>query len=247
MSLDTENSPFRYMGHAMPYLPRDGCTGKLIVIEGTDGCGRSTQAILLKEWLEVQGYAVIDTGWTRSKLVGKAITDAKQGHSLHRLTYCLMYATDLADRMEYQIIPALRGGFIVLADRYIYTLLARGVVRDADKGWLRDLFSFAVQPDLVFYLQLGVEQLVPRVLEAGKMNYWESGLDMSWGDDLFDSFVAYQGELIQQFDVMAEEFAFHCVDARQDPRAIQRQLRQAVTAYLESSNYSAPGAIPGEK
>jgi dTMP kinase len=235
------------MGHAMPYLPREGCTGKLIVIEGTDGCGRSTQAIGLREWLEVQGYAVIDTGWTRSKLVGKAITDAKQGHSLHRLTYCLMYATDLADRMEYQIIPALRGGFIVLADRYIYTLLARGVVRDADKGWLRDLFSFAVQPDLVFYLQLGVEQLVPRVLDAGKMNYWESGLDMSWGDDLYDSFVAYQGELIRQFDVMAEEFAFHCVDARQDPRAIQRQLRQAVTAYLESCNYSAPGAIPGEK
>jgi len=120
-------------------------------------------------------------------------------------------------------------------------------VRDADKGWLRDLFSFAVQPDLVFYLQLGVEQLVPRVLDAGKMNYWESGLDMSWGDDLYDSFVAYQGELIRQFDVMAEEFAFHCVDARQDPRAIQRQLRQAVTAYLESCNYSAPGAIPGEK
>ena len=118
------------------------------------------------------------------------------------------------------------------------------VVRDADKGWLRDLFSFAVQPDLVFYLQLGVEQLVPRVLEAGKMNYWESGLDMNWGDDLYDSFVAYQGELIHQFDIMAEEFAFHCVDARQDPRAIQRELRQAVTAYLESCNYSAPGAVP---
>ncbi len=113
------------MGHAMPYLPMEGATGKLIVIEGTDGCGRSTQAIMLKEWLEVQGYAVIDTGWTRSKLVGKAITDAKEGHSLHRLTYCLMYATDLADRMEYQIIPALKSGFIVLADRYIYTLLAR--------------------------------------------------------------------------------------------------------------------------
>ena len=120
-------------------------------------------------------------------------------------------------------------------------------MRDADKGWLRDLFSFAVQPDLVFYLQLGVEQLVPRVLEAGKMNYWESGLDMHWGDDLYDSFVAYQGELIRQFDVMAEEFGFHCVDARQDPRAIQRELRQAVTAYLESCNYSAPGANQGLK
>lgn len=243
----TANLPFRYMGHAMPYLPRDGCTGKLIVIEGTDGCGRSTQAAMLKEWLEVQGYAVIDTGWTRSKLVGKAITNAKEGHSLHRLTYCLMYATDLADRMEYQIIPALRSGFIVLADRYIYTLLARGVARSADKHWLRELFSFAVQPDLIFYLQLGVEDLVPRVLEAGKMNYWESGLDMSYGDDLFDSFVAYQTELIQQFNILSEEFGFHCVDAKQDPRAIQRQLRRAVTAYLESSDYPAASAASNGK
>jgi dTMP kinase len=231
------------MGHAMPYLPTEGCTGKLIVIEGTDGCGRSTQAVLLKEWLEVQGYAVIDTGWTRSKLVGQAITDAKQGHSLHRLTYCLMYATDLADRMEYQIMPALRSGFIVLADRYVYTLLARGIARGADKQWLRDLFSFAVEPDLVFYLQVDVENLVPRVLEAGKMNYWESGLDMNYGDDLYDSFIAYQGAIIQQFNVMSEEFGFHCVDAQQDARAIQRQLRRAVTAYLENSDYPTPGAV----
>jgi dTMP kinase len=237
---------FHYMGHAMPYLPKDGCTGKLIVIEGTDGCGRSTQAVLLKDWLEVQGYAVIDTGWTRSKLVGKAITDAKQGHSLHRLTYCLMYATDLADRMEFQIIPALKSGFIVLADRYIYTLLARGIARGADKTWLRELFSFAVRPDLVFYLQLGVADLVPRVLEAGKMNYWESGLDMNYGDDLYASFIAYQTALIDQFNILSEEFGFQCLDARQDARTIQRQLRRAVTGYLQSSNYSSQGVAVGE-
>src|SRR5438045_9196791 len=105
------NTPFRYLGHQMPYLPTDGCTGKLIVIEGTDGSGRSTQAFLLKEWLEVQGYAVVDTGWTRSKLIGQAITDAKQGHSLHRLTYCLMDADDLADRLAIVRIPAPRVGF----------------------------------------------------------------------------------------------------------------------------------------
>jgi dTMP kinase len=233
-------SDFRYMGHAMPYLPREGCTGRLIVIEGTDGCGRSTQAIPLKQWLEVRGYGVMETGWTRSKLVGQAITDAKQGHSLHRLTYCLMYATDLADRLEYQIIPALRSGFIVLADRYIYTALARGIVRGADKQWLRDLFGFAVQPDLVIYLQLGVNELVPRVLEAGKMNYWESGLDMNYGDDLFDSFMAYQTALIEQLDVMSEEFHFTNIDARKDPAAIQRQLRRAVGKYLETTGYQGP-------
>ena len=119
------SEPFRYIAHQMPYLPTEGRSGKLIVIEGTDGVGRSTQTYMLKEWLEVQGYAVMETGWTRSKLIGQAITDAKMGHSLHRLTYCLMYATDLADRMEYQIIPALKSGFIVLADRYIYTAITR--------------------------------------------------------------------------------------------------------------------------
>jgi dTMP kinase len=228
--------PFRYLAHQMPYLPAEGCTGKLIVIEGTDGSGRSTQAFMLKEWLEVQGYAVLDTGWTRSKLIGQAITDAKAGHSLHRLTYCLMYATDLADRMEYQIIPALRSGFIVLADRYIYTMIARGIARGADKLWLRDLFGFAVAPDLVFYLKLGVRDLVPRVLNAGKMNYWEAGMDMNYGDDLFDSFVAYQSELIEQFDTIAEEEHFHIIDARQDAQSIQRQLRRAVGDYLSQTN-----------
>lgn len=235
---------FRYSGHKMPYLPPDGCTGKLIVIEGTDGSGRSTQAFMLKEWLEVQGYAVMDTGWTRSKLVGQAITDAKQGHSLHRLTYCLMYATDLADRLEYVIIPALRSGFIVLADRYIYTAIARGIARGADKQWLRDLYGFAVAPDLVFYMQLGVKELVPRVLAAGKMNYWESGLDMNYGDDLFDSFCAYQSALIEQFNLMADEYGFVTLDAKQDPQTIQRELRRAVGTYLSQTNGLKTEVLP---
>lgn len=233
-------SDFRYIAHQMPYLPADGCTGKLIVIEGTDGVGRSTQAYMLKEWLEVQGYAVLDTGWTRSKLIGQAITDAKMGHSLHRLTYCLMYATDLADRLEYQVLPALKSGFIVLADRYIYTAIARGISRGADKEWLRDLYGFALVPDLVFYLQLPVQDLVQRVLAAGKMNYWESGMDMNYGDDLYDSFIAYQGELIREFDTMAEEYRFLTLDARLEPGAIQKQLRRAVGAYLTSEQGLAP-------
>ena len=230
-------SRFRYFRHHMPYLPLDSCTGKLLVIEGTDGTGRSTQSAMLKEWLEVQGYGVIDTGWTRSKLVGQAITDAKAGHSLHRLTYCLIYATDLADRMEYQIIPALKSGFIVLADRYVYTAIARGIVRGAEPQWLRNLFGFAVAPDLVVYLQLAVNDLVPRVLEAGKMNYWESGMDMNYGDDLYDSFVAYQGALIEQFDKMADQDRFLTLNARQSPQSIQRQLRRAVADYLETTAF----------
>ena len=227
---------FRYIAHKMPYLPSEGRNGKLIVIEGTDGSGRSTQAYMLKQWLEVQGYAVMETGWTRSKLIGQAITDAKMGHSLHRLTYCLMYATDLADRLEYQIIPALRSGFIVLADRYIYTAIARGIARGAEKQWLSDLYGFAIEPDLKFYLRLGVNDLVPRVLAAGKMNYWEAGMDMNYGDDLYDSFVAYQSELIEQFNGMADEYNFVTIDARQDARKIQGELRKAVGNYLSTSN-----------
>src|SRR4051794_25265882 len=228
-------SEFRYIAHPMPYLPTEGCTGKLIVIEGTDGVGRSTQAAMLKEWLEVQGYAVMETGWTRSKLVGQAITDAKEGHSLNRLTYCLMYATDLADRLEYQIIPALRSGFIVLADRYIYTAIARGIVRGADPEWLRDLYGFAVVPHLVCYLQLSLKQLIPRVLSTGKINYWESGMDMNYGDDLYESFVTYQGALIEEFDRMAGEYGnFVTLDAREEPETTQQRLRTAVAAYLEN-------------
>jgi dTMP kinase len=228
----------------MPYLPADSCSGKLLVIEGTDGTGRSTQAAMLKEWLELQGYGVIETGWTRSKLVGQAITDAKQGHSLNRLTYALMYATDLADRMEYQIIPALKSGFIVLGDRYIYTAIARGIVRGADPEWLRDLYGFAVVPDLVCYLQLSVKELIPRVLATGRMNYWESGMDMNYGDDLYDSFVSYQGALIEQFDRMADEYNnFVTLDAREEPEVTQKRLRRAVTAYLESGTVSTERGI----
>jgi len=232
----------QYISYKMPYLPDGPCAGKLIVIEGTDGCGRTTQALMLRKWLEVQGYGVIDTGWTRSKLVGQAITDLKQGHSLHRLTYCLMYATDLADRMEYQILPALRSGFIVLADRYVYTAIARGIVRGANEKWLQDLFGFAVVPDLVFYLRLPVLDLVPRVLESGKMNYWESGMDMNYGDDLYDSFIAYQGALIEQFDTMADRDSFITVDARQESELIQKQLRRTVGRYLEGPPAAAAAA-----
>ena len=237
---------FTYVSHAMPYLPTEGRSGKLIVIEGTDGAGRSTQAAMLREWLEVQGYGVMETGWTRSKLVGQAITSAKAGHSLHRLTYCLMYATDLADRMEYQIIPALRSGFIVLADRYIYTALARGIVRGAERQWLNDLFGFALVPDLVFYLRLPVKDLVPRVIENQKMNYWESGMDMNYGDDLYDSFVAYQSALVEQFDLMANERGFITIDGRDEPNVIQRQLRDEVRRYLQRETASDAGPTAAE-
>jgi len=133
----------RYYGRSIPYLPIEGYPGKLIAIEGTDGVGRSTQTNMLKEWLEVQGYGVLTTGWTRSSLMSKTIEVAKQGNILDRWSFSLLYATDFADRLEHQIIPALRSGFVVLADRYIYTALARDVVRSGDPTWIRNVFGFA--------------------------------------------------------------------------------------------------------
>lgn len=231
----------RYFGDGLPYLSLSDLRGKLIAIEGTDGVGRSTHIELLQEWLEVQGYGVVTTGWTRSTLMSKTIEAAKQGNILDRWSFSLLYATDFADRLEHQIIPALRSGFIVLADRYIYTALARDAVHGGDRRWIRDVFGFAVVPDLVCYLRIDVDTLVLRVIESKGMNYWESGMDLRLGGDLFDSFKKYQGLLIGEFDKMAEEFGFKVIDARKSPEEIQDTLRGIIQPILHNGRpQSAP-------
>jgi dTMP kinase len=219
----------------LAYLNLSDLKGKLIAIEGTDGVGRSTHIELLQEWLEVQGYGVITTGWTRSSLMSKTIEVAKQGNILDRWSFSLLYATDFADRLEHQIIPALRSGFIVLADRYIYTAFARDAVRSGDRKWIRDVFGFAIVPDLVCYLRIDVDTLTLRVIETSGINYWESGMDMKLGGDLYDSFKKYQGLLIEEFDKMAEEFKFEVVDARRPPEEIQDILRAQIEPLLKSN------------
>jgi dTMP kinase len=221
-----------YFGDGLTYLNPSDLRGKLIAIEGTDGVGRSTHIEMLQEWLEVQGYGVVTTGWTRSNLMSKTIEMAKQGNILDRWSFSLLYATDFADRLEHQIIPALRSGFIVLADRYIYTAFARDVVRSGDPKWIRDVFGFAIVPDLVCYLRIDVETLALRVIESGGMNYWESGMDLKLGNDLYDSFKKYQALLINEFDKMAEEFGFEVVDARKSPDEIQEELRAKIKPLL---------------
>lgn len=222
----------RYYGAGLPYIPTKDLKGKLIVVEGTDGVGRSTQMGLLQQWIELQGYAVVTTGWTRSALVSSSIEAAKSGNMLNRLTYTLLYATDFADRLENVIIPALRSDFVVLSDRYIYTAIARSAVRGLDKDYLNRLFGIALVPDLVLYLQIDLDSLIPRVLESDGLDYWESGMDMDLGQDLFDSFRQYQTLLIREFDAMALEHGFQSVDARAPVQAIQDQLRQRVAAVL---------------
>ncbi|HMJ84948.1 MAG TPA: dTMP kinase [Vicinamibacterales bacterium] len=223
----------RYYGRSIPYLPINDYPGKLIAVEGTDGVGRSTQIQLLREWLEVRGYGVIETGWTRSPLMQPTIELAKSSNTLNKLTFVLLYATDFADRLEKEIIPALKAGFIVLSDRYIFTALARAGVRGVDRQWLRNLYGFAIAPHMVFYLNVDVKTLIGRVLESRGMDYWESGMDLKHGDDIYDSFRTYQNRVLKEYASMADEFHFRVVDARRSVDRIQDELRKQVAAFLE--------------
>jgi dTMP kinase len=231
--VDNGIQPGRYYSRGIPYLPIDGYPGKLIAIEGTDGVGRSTQIQLLREWLEVKGYGVIETGWTRSPLMQPTIELAKSSNTLNKLTFVLLYATDFADRLEKEIIPALKAGFVVLSDRYIFTALARAGVRGIDRPWLRSLYGFAIAPHLVFYLKVDVETLIGRVLASRGMDFWESGMDLKHGDDIYDSFRAYQNKLLREYTSMADEFHFRNLDARRSIDQIQAELRRQVAAFLE--------------
>jgi dTMP kinase len=228
--------PGKYYGHGLPYLSIEGYPGKIIAIEGTDGVGRTTQIDLLRKWLEVQGYGVVETGWTRSELMQPTIELAKSSNTLNKLTFVLLYATDFADRLEKEVIPALKAGFIVLADRYIFSALARAGVRGVDRAWLRNLYGFAIAPHLVFYLKVDVDTLIRRVLQSGGMDYWESGMDLKHGDDIYDSFRAYQNKLLREYASMAEEFHFRVIDARRGVDAIQDELRRQVQEFLVASD-----------
>jgi dTMP kinase len=237
--------PGSYYNYGIPYLSIDGYPGKLIAIEGTDGVGRSTQISLLREWLEVQGYGVIETGWTRSQLMQPTIDLAKASNTLNKLTFVLLYATDFADRLEKEIIPALKAGFIVLSDRYIYTALARSGVRGVDRAWMRNLYGFAIAPHLIFYLKIDEKTLIRRVLQSRGMDYWESGMDLKLGDDIYESFRAYQRVLLKEYTSMADEFGFRMLDARRKVDVIQDELRRQIGAFLAESDTSS-AAIRGD-
>src|SRR5215203_4000804 len=243
MSNPTETSPDPGAGHpglaysrGIPYLPAGSYPGKLIAIEGTDGVGRSTQIQLLREWLELRGYGVIETGWTRSELMQPTIELAKASNTLNKLTFVLLYATDFADRLEKEIIPALKAGFIVLSDRYIYTAMARAGVRGVDRTWIRSLYGFAIAPHLVFYLKIDEKTLIQRVLQSRGMDYWESGMDLKIGDDIYDSFRAYQRSLLKEYASMADEYHFRVLDARRKVEVIQDELRRQIAAFLAETD-----------
>ena len=219
---------FEFFGEGIPQIDLRELKGKLIVLEGTDGVGRSTHIGLLKQWLENHGHAVLDTGMTRSALAGKRLKQAKEGHTLGGITMSLFYATDFADRLENEIIPALRAGFIVLTDRYIYSLMARAIVRGADPEWLQEVYGFALKPDAIFYFRVKIDDLVTRVLQSAGFDYWESGMDLHLGEDMYESFMRYQRWLLGEFDKMVETYGFEVVDASGSVEEVFADLQRRI-------------------
>jgi len=227
-------TPRRSYGNPPPGLDPATLSGALIVIEGSDSSGRSTQILLLSEWLEQKGYAVRQTGLSRSQLVGTAITQAKQGNILSPRTMSLFYATDFYDQMENVIVPALRAGYIVLADRYIFTLMARDLVRGANPEWVESLYSMALVPDAVCFIMASSRNLVERTLTAhNSLDYWESGMDIGISRDWYESFVKYQKILRLEYGKLQKKYGFEMIDANRSIYGVQRTLRTKIESVLE--------------
>ncbi len=223
-----------FYGHGVPKIDLSKLSGRLIVVEGADGSGRSTQIERLVEWLEARGHATTQVGLKRSTLVAEELDAAKDGNILSHTTMSLFYATDFADQLENIILPALRAGFMVLADRYIYTLMARDLVRGIDEVWLRNLYGIALVPDAVFYLKVSPEQLVQRTFaKKHVLDYWESGMDLGLSRDMFDSFLTYQRMIAEVFQRLQGVYEFDIVDGDRSAEAVSAELQQKIEVLLE--------------
>jgi dTMP kinase len=223
----------RFYGHGIPGVSLEDLAGKLIVMEGADGSGRSTQTARLVEWLESKGHATVQVGLKRSTLVSEELDQAQEGNILSRTTLSLFYATDFADQLENIILPALKAGFIVLSDRYIYTLMARDMVRGMDEAWLKNLYGVALEPDTVFYLAVEPQELVQRNLaKNATLDYWESGMDLGLSRDMFDSFVRYQTSMEAAFRRLQKTYGFTIVDGSRSVENIYDELKRKISAVL---------------
>jgi dTMP kinase len=236
--------PLQFYSEPLPGVDCLDLHGTLIVIEGPDAVGRTTQIALLRRWLEREGHAVLDSGMARSALAGKGIKEAKNGNTFGPITMTLFYVTDFADRLENEIIPALRAGFVVLIDRYIFSMMARAIARGEDRRWIEQVSGFALAPHAVYYLRAEAHELVRRVVMGkGAFDYWESGMDMRFGTDMHQSFIRYQTRLVRALDRMAKRYNFTVVDANRPADAIFRELQEHITALQTGrSRKAAPRA-----
>jgi dTMP kinase len=208
--------------------------GKLFVVEGTDGSGKSTQLALLHQWLKSEGYPVFFSEWNSSSLVKDTTRRAKKRRLFTPTTFSLLHATDFADRTERDIIPPLKAGAIVLADRYIYTAFARDVARGCDRAWVRSLYRFAVKPTVAFFFRAPLDVAIERIVSARpELKYYEAGLDMDWADDAEDSFKIFQGKILEEYDRMVSEFGLTQIDATRSIERQQREVRRIIMSHLK--------------
>jgi dTMP kinase len=208
--------------------------GKLFVVEGIDGSGKTTQLALLAKWLSAAGHPVLLTEWNSSRLVKAATKAGKKKNALTPMTFSLLHATDFADRLLYNIIPPLKAGMIVLADRYAYTAFARDAARGVDRRWVRELYSFAVQPDLAVYFRVPIEVSADRLLARRvKLKFYEAGMDMGWSSNLVESFKMFQGKVLNEYDSIVVEFGLSLVNATGSITQQQRVFRKLVSQHLE--------------
>jgi dTMP kinase len=208
--------------------------GKLFVVEGIDGSGKTTQLGLLAKWLSAAGRPVFMTEWNSSALVKAATKTGKKKNALTPMTFSLLHATDFADRLLYKIIPPLKAGMVVLADRYAYTAFARDVTRGVDRQWVRELYSFAVKPDLAVYFRVPIDVSVDRLLARRvKLKFYEAGLDMGWSTNAVESFRLFQGKVLDEYDRLVDEYGLSVVNASGSITEQQRVFRRLVTQHLQ--------------
>jgi len=203
-------------------------------VEGIDGSGKTTQLGLLAKWLSAAGHNVVVTEWNSSALVKAATKTGKKKNTLTPMTFSLLHATDFADRLLYNIIPPLKAGMIVLADRYAYTAFARDVARGVDRKWVREMYSFAVKPDLCVYFRVPIDVSVDRLLARRvKLKFYEAGMDMGWSNNAVESFRLFQGRVLDEYDRLVEEFGLSVVSATGSITEQQRYYRKLVSQHLE--------------
>jgi dTMP kinase len=226
--------PSLYYGDGIKYLQSDtNFSGRLIVIEGPDASGRTSQISIIQPSLEADGHAVVTTGLRRSELIGEGILEAKRNFVLGRRTLSLFYAADFADQLENKIIPALRAGYIVLADRYIFTLIARDTVRKIRRTWSHALYGFALKPDLVFYLDVDPNELIHRVFQKNlSLDYYESGVDLGLSEDMFESFITYQNMLAKEFHRMQKRYGLIPINGNRTIEEINTDLLKRIGDFL---------------
>jgi len=223
-----------------------GYPGKLFVVEGIDGSGKTTQLALLAKWLTAEGHRVFVTEWNSSALVKAATKTGKKKNALTPMTFSLLHATDFADRLLYKVIPPLKAGMIVLADRYAYTAFARDATRGVDRQWVRELYSFAVKPDMTLYFRVPIDVSLDRLMARRvKLKFYEAGMDLGWSTNPAESFRLFQGKVLDEYDRIVDEFGLNVVDAVGSITEQQRVVRNLIAKHIESAD--AAREVPDEQ